>query len=39
MATIPTMTASTPSRINEVDADLSITGIPFPSFSAAPLFG
>src|SRR5271170_7693550 len=28
MATIPTMTARMPSRINEVDVDLNITGIP-----------
>jgi hypothetical protein len=29
MATILTMTPRTPSRINEVDVDLNMTGIPF----------
>src|ERR1700761_6345422 len=29
MARIPTTTAKMPSRINEVDVDLSMTGIPF----------
>ena len=32
MAMTPTMTPRTPSRINEVDVDLNMTGIPF--FSA-----
>jgi hypothetical protein len=29
IAMIPTMTLKTPSRINEVDVDLNMTGIPF----------
>jgi hypothetical protein len=30
------MTARMPSRINEVDDDLNMTGIPFPLASGAP---
>src|SRR6266498_5440058 len=39
MAMIPTMTPRTPSRINEVEVDLNMTGIPFSSAPRRAVLG